>query len=254
MKRYVWSISIFLIGLILGIIFAYFLSKQNILTKNILTKNPKETPVSKINKTTIILPPDISSDFTLIKAQTVFFGENKEEFFVAGFTPINYSPEKTDNLKSFLVIYKKTTEGFSPVYKFSPLFPKDIEQTRISFEDMWEIKTTKTGGTAILTTWSQTGADYFGKYPIVIIYQTNTFAAVPFYLEDISNDPKLKNIIWTNKDVIVKNSYDETNYVLTILTQKVAVENNEIILSFFGDNECRACRHKYVTFKFPVEL
>ncbi len=248
MKRYALFVSIFLLGLIFGIILAIFVSGQNILTKN------QQTPAFKDERAEISLSADISSDYTLAKAQTVFFGENKEEFLVVGFNPVNYSLEKNDNLKSFLKIYKKTPQGYSPVYKFSPLFPEEIEQSHILFEDMWEIKTVPTGKAAIVTTWSQTGADYFGKYPIVIAYQNNAFAATSFYTENIADNPRLKNISWTSSDVTVKNRYDDTNHVLTILTQKVAVENDEIVLSFFGDNECHACEHKYITFRFTLEF
>jgi len=203
MKCHLLLVFIFLSGLAIGIGFSRLASGQNT-----LTQNPQNAPVAKNDQAQIIFPADITNDYTLVKAQTVSFGENKEEFLIAGFVPVDYIPEKTDSPKSFLAVYKKTEEGFSPVYKFSPLFPEDIKQTRISFEDMWEIKTAVKGDMAIVTTWSQTGANYFGKYPIAIAYQNNTFSTVPFYAENLSEDPKLKNITWTNKDVTFKNRYE----------------------------------------------
>lgn len=254
MKRYLIIGSLCIISLLLGITLSRFVFFP---PANYLIKQTQPTDInSKTDKSQdrIILPADILNNYTIVKAQTMLFADNKEEFLIVGFAPSNSSLEKPDNYKSFLAVYKKSPDGLSPVYKFSPQFTDEIDEMRISFEEMWQIERIGNKDSAIITTWSQIGANYFGKYPIVITYNNGTFAATLFYKDDLSENPQIKDITWTSKDVIVKNRFDEMNSVKTILTQKVAVENKEIVLSFIGDNECHACKHKYITFKFPLEI
>lgn len=250
MKRYLAVGVLCIISLFLGIAISRFIL---FFSGNYLVKQTQPTDLTSTTdkiKDQIVFPADILNNYTLVKAQTMFSANNKEEFTVIGFAPANFSLEKPDNNKSFLAIYKKSPDGLMPVYKFSPQFAdKEIEQTRISFEDMWTEGSNKD---SVVTTWSQIGADYFGKYPIVIAYRNGTFTAVPFYSEDLSENPKIKNITWTTKDVIIKNRFDQTNSFKTILVQKAVVENGEIVLSFIGDNECHACEHKYINFTFPL--
>lgn len=251
MKRYLVIGVLCIISLFLGVAVPRFVLFPS---ENYLVKQTKPADLNSTtdNKDQIILPADILNNYTLVKAQTMSSADNKEEFVVFGFAPANFSLEKPDNNKAFLAVYKKSPEGLTPAYKFSPQFTdEDIEQTRISFEDMWQ---TEDGNKnpAIVTTWSQTGANYFGKYPIVIAYKNGTFTAVPFYTEDLSENPKIKNITWTTKDVTLKNRFDQANSLKTILVQKASVENGEIVLSFIGDNECHACQHTYIDFTFPL--
>ena len=40
------------------------------------------------------------------------------------------------------------------------------------------------------------------------------------------------------------NAFDPSNSVTTILTQGVSVDGTKVSLSFWADNECKACEHK----------
>ena len=107
--------------------------------------------------------------------------------------------------------------------------------------------------TLLLTTWGETGANYFGTNPIALAYDKGAFKAVPLYQGKLADDPKIKGFQWTNPDFQVTNEFDKKNAVQTILTQGVTVDvSNTAVLSFYADNECHACEHKIATIEIPL--
>ncbi len=107
----------------------------------------------------------------------------------------------------------------------------------------------------ILTSWGETGADYFGTHPIMIKYSAGKFRAVKYYKGYLSDSPRIRHIPWTTKDFKVSNHFDPSEEVFSILTQGVSViKGNMIGLSFYGDNKPHAAQHEYILFTFPLPL
>jgi inhibitor of cysteine peptidase len=144
---------------------------------------------------------------------------------------------------SCLAIYK----GDKLLYRFSPAGPLAESYPRPLMLEKAEIC-----GTTIVTSWGETGADYFGTHPIVFKHINGKFRAVSFYSGNLADDPQIKPFSWTSKDFYVTNYYDPSEKVKTILTQGIKVnQNDEIELSFYGDDLPHAAKHKYVIIRLP---
>ncbi len=146
--------------------------------------------------------------------------------------------------QSFVEIYK----GPRMIYKFAPVVPESIGYPRpLIFEKAQRI------GRYFVTSWGETGADYFGSHPVVIGCSTDKCAAVNVYNDDLSGNASIKDYSWTRKDFFVTNYFDPSERIKTILTQAVEViADNYIVLSFYADELPHAADHKYVRIKIPL--
>jgi hypothetical protein len=155
---------------------------------------------------------------------------------------------KTDPL-SLIAVYREK----DLIYRFSPAVPTAVGYPRPLMLEKAEL-ISEGGNPFIITSWGETGADYFGTHPILIRCDGKKFGSVKFYKGYLSDSPRIRHIPWTRKDFQVKNHYDPSDAVYTILTQGVsAVEENMIELRFYADDKPHAAEHDYVTFKFPVK-
>ncbi|MBU1026965.1 MAG: hypothetical protein KKA31_04470 [Candidatus Margulisbacteria bacterium] len=155
----------------------------------------------------------------------------------------------TSNPQSLLAIFR----GKNVIYRFSPVVPKSINYPRPLMIEKADVVKIKQGPSYIVTSWGETGADYFGTHPIVISCGINGFKAVSFYKGDISSDPMIKSISWTQKDFDAANYFNKTEKVKTILTQGVSVaKDNQVELNFYGDDLPHAAEHKMVMISLPL--
>ena len=162
-----------------------------------------------------------------------------------------YGLKSEDELKpvSMIAVYKDK----KLIYRFSPKVPKSIDYPRPLMLENAEVVRKNDGELFIVTSWGETGADYFGTHPIVIRYEGGKFRAVSFYQGYLSSDKRIRGISWTRKDFIVTNYYNNSERAKTILTQGVSVVKNNIVqLSFYGDDRPHAEEHKIVKIRFPL--
>lgn len=204
---------------------------------------PSPSPVP-VKKSAFCVPQDIPENQQLIEAKRLTIKDNLEKFMVFGFLA-NNPPEVKDN-PSFIGIYKETPNGCELVYKFSPVLPEEQTTFPLLFENLW------VENSLIISSWGQIGASYFGAYPVVITYKEGNFTLIPFYEENIAARPQLKNITWTQQDLMIKNNFNQNEEVKTILTQGISIQNNNISLRFYADNNCHACEHEYLFLSFPL--
>jgi hypothetical protein len=155
--------------------------------------------------------------------------------------------EKSEPL-SLIAVYR----GKDIVYRFSPIVPARINYPRPLRLERAEV--IKEGEEVfVLTSWGETGADYFGTHPILIRYTDGKFRAISFYKSDLSADARIKGISWTRRDFYVRNYFDNSERVKTILTQGASVtREHEIELSFYGDELPHAAEHKMVRILLPL--
>jgi len=155
---------------------------------------------------------------------------------------------KTEPL-SLIAVYR----GKALIYRYSPVVPAAVGYPRPLRIERAEV-INQDGDAFIITSWGETGADYFGTHPILIKHSGQKFGSVKFYKGYLSDSPRIRHIPWTRKDFQVKNLYDPSDAVYTILTQGVSVvQENMIELRFYGDDQPHAAEHKYVIFRFPVK-
>ncbi len=168
---------------------------------------------------------------------------------VCGFTAKD--PKSSIYPKSFLAIYKLEEKG-RPMYRFYPLAPAAVDYPRpLALEKAAVVY--KNGRAYIVSSWGETGADYFGTHPIVITFKNGKFRAIPFYPGQLADSAAIKRFSWTRKDFTVKNYFDPSESVQSILTQGVFVKpDGRVELSFYGDNQPHAARHRYVKFIFSL--
>jgi hypothetical protein len=201
---------------------------------------------------TIVFPADVLADFSVADATSVTFAGGEGEFLVVGYAPRTFDPE--GKVKSFMAIYQRSATGFDQVYRYVPVPTADYPMP-LSFENVWAINGMagdKFGTLALVTSWGETGADYFGTQPIVFNYVDGKFKAVELLKGKLADDPRIRGFDWTSPDFQVSNEFDPTNTVQTILAQGISVQGNTVTLSFFGDNECKACEHKMVNIDLTV--
>jgi len=146
--------------------------------------------------------------------------------------------------QSIVEIYK----GSKMIYKFAPVVLESVSYPRpLIFEKAQRI------GKYFVTSWGETGADYFGSHPVVISCSLDKCAAVNVYNDDLSSDVRIKDYSWTRKDFFVTNYFDPSERIKTILTQVVEVTaDNYIELSFYADELPHAADHKYAKIKIPL--
>jgi len=155
---------------------------------------------------------------------------------------------KTDmrHSQSYLAVYKNS----KLIYRFAPVVPESVGYPR-----PLELEKTQRIGSYIVTSWGETGADYFGTHPIVISLGLASCRAVPIYSQDLSEDARIKGYSWTRKDFFVTNYFDPSERVKTILTQGLRVTpDKQLELSFYADEKPHAADHDYARIKvFALE-
>jgi hypothetical protein len=211
-------------------------------------------PDKNLGEGSITFPPAILKDYSIAAAQSVSFAGLDENYLAVGYAPKEFSLQ--DPKPSFLVIYKETEDGFDKVYRYLPIAPSDYPMP-LTFEKMWAVTTWDQGKqvtTALVTSWGETGADYWGTIPIVIAYADDDFRAIPLYEGNLADDKRIKGFTWTSPDFQVDNFFHPTaSEVTTILTQGVDVDQGTVTLTFWGDDECKACEHKIVNIDIDLQ-
>jgi len=143
--------------------------------------------------------------------------------------------------QSYLEVYKNSRL----IYRFAPVVPESVGYPR-----SLELEKAQIVGSYIVTSWGETGADYFGTHPIVISLKGSFCRAVAIYSLDLSDDARIKGYSWTRKDFFVTNYFDPSERVKTILTQGVIVTpDKRLELSFYADEKPHAADHEYVRVK-----
>lgn len=202
----------------------------------------------------ITIPQAIMKDYSIVAAESVSFSGLDDEYLVVGYAPKEISME--DPKPSFLVIYKAADTEFEKAYRYLPIAPSDYPMP-LMLEDMWAVTTWDEGKqvtTALVTSWGETGADYWGSVPIVLAYADNDFRAIPLYDGNLADDEKIKGFTWTTPDFKVGNYFHVgAEDVTTILTQGVNVDQGTVTLTFWGDDECKACEHKLVNIDIDLQ-
>jgi hypothetical protein len=168
---------------------------------------------------------------------------------VCGFAARN--PRSEVFPRSFLAIYKLGEKGRS-MYRFYPVVPAAVDYPRpLILEKVAVIY--KNNRPYVVSAWGETGANYFGTHPVVIVLKDGKFRAIPFYPGRLADSPKISRFSWTRKDFTVKNHFDPSDSVQTILTQGVFIKpDGRVELNFYGDEKPHAARHRYVKFIFSL--
>jgi len=146
---------------------------------------------------------------------------------------------KTDTRQpqSYLTVYKNSRL----IYRFAPVVPESVGYPR-----PLELEKAQIVGSYVVTSWGETGADYFGTHPIVISLKGAFCRPVAIYNRDLSDDARIKGYSWTRKDFFVTNYFDPSQRVKTILTQGVRVTpDKRLELSFYADEKPHAEPHEY---------
>jgi len=145
---------------------------------------------------------------------------------------------------SHLEIYK----GSKLVYCFAPVVPEEVGYPR-----PLELEKALIVGSFVVTSWGETGADYFGTHPILVSLNGGSCRAIQIYSGELSDDPRIKDYSWTRKDFFVTNYFDPTEKVKTILTQGVSVTpDKQLELTFYADEKPHAAEHSYAKIRVPI--
>ena len=143
--------------------------------------------------------------------------------------------------QSYLAVYRNS----KLIYRFAPVVPESVDYPR-----PLELEKAQIIGSYVVTSWGETGADYFGTHPIVISLKGPFCRVVAIYSQDLSDDARIKGYSWTRKDFFVTNYFEPSERVKTILTQGVTVTpDKRLELSFYADEKPHAADHEYVRIK-----
>lgn len=154
-----------------------------------------------------------------------------------------------------LDIYEENNKNYTKIYSFIPDIPdsKNFSIEIRSVTPVFAHNFPESNIEGLVLSLSKTGADYWGDYPVFIGYQPSTgFVLKDFYNGNLSERSEIKNFLQNTTDVTIGNQVKTGESVKSILTQGVAYSYPDIILSFYGDNNCHACEHVFVPLKFQV--
>ncbi len=239
------------LGNILSIAWVCVLTAALVMTASpVLAEAP--APDKHLGEGSITLPPDIMKDYSIAAAESLAFAGVAGNYLAIAYTAKEFSMDAPK--PSFLVIYKETEKGFDKVFRYLPTTPEDYPMP-LTFEKMWAVTDWQEGRqvtTALVTAWGEVGADYWGTHPIVLAYKDNDFRAVPLYEGKLAEDKRIKGFSWTSPDFEVDNYFHPSNAVTTILTQGIDVQDDKVVLTFWADDECKACEHKLVNIELDV--
>ena len=233
------GLVILLIGVLIGGagVFAFFSDKDK-------TKSADEYNLT--------FPQEVLAQYQIVSAQSVDLSSDSEEgeALVVGFT----AKDRATTPGSYLAIYRvKPANVFELAYQYSPVVPKEVDYpTPLILEKIWLLSKGdgENKSLTIVSSWGETGADYFGTHPIAIDLKDGKFKTAAFYPGNLADNLEIKDSTWTQKDFEVSNYFDPNDKVKTILTQGVNVQLGKINLDFFSDSNCHACEHKTVTLTF----
>ena len=210
-------------------------------------------PNQALGDGSITLPADLAKDYSIATAEAVSFSGLDGNYLAVGYVAKEFSMENPK--PSFLVIYKESDTGYDKVFRYLPVAPSDYPMP-LTIEKMWPVTIWDANGngtTFLVTSWGEVGADYWGTHPIVLAYENNDFRAVPLYKGNLADNPQIKGFDWTSPDFEVDNFFHPgASKVNTILTQGVDVNGSKVVLTFWGDNECKACEHKIVNIEIDL--
>jgi hypothetical protein len=145
---------------------------------------------------------------------------------------------KTDRPE--LLSYLEISKGFRTVYRFAPVVPDSVGYPR-----PLKLEKIRRFGAYLVTSWGETGADYFGTHPIIITLEEPP-KTIPIYQGELSRDERIRGYSWTRKDFLVTNYFDPAEGVKTILTQGVKVTpDGKLELEFYADEKPHAADHNY---------
>lgn len=196
-------------------------------------------------------PPNMLRNYEMKVVEHAFIPGSKDLLVVIGFEAKDLFQRV--NPRSILAVYKVSGDGPRLIYRFSPVAPKDVNYPGPLMIEQAKIVWDRQKGLSIFTSWGETGADYWGSHPILFAFKRGKPFPVSFYDGALADDPRIKDISWTRKDFIVKNLYDNSQEVKTILTQGVqSGPDRTIELAFYGDNLPHASDHKIVKFRFKI--
>ena len=210
-------------------------------------------PDKNLGEGSLVFPPGILKDYSIAAAESLQFAGADGNYLVVAYVPkeFNWDAPKP----SFLVIYKESEKGFDKVFRYLPTTPSDYPMP-LMFEKMWAVKDWQEGWlvtTALVTAWGETGADYWGTHPILLAHKDGDFRAIPLYQGKLAEDRRIKGFTWTRPDFEINNYFHPANAVTTILTQGIDVQDGKVVLTFWADDECKACEHKLVNIELEIQ-
>lgn len=145
---------------------------------------------------------------------------------------------------SFLAIYRVVPDGETLVYRYAPVVPDKVGYPRPLVLEEVQLAQQNLHNLMIVTSWGETGADYWGTHPVVINYLFGIFRATDFYPGSLTKKAA---------DFEVGNYFDPTERVRTLLTQGINVNRKkELELKFIDDDKPKAARHKMATLKIKL--
>jgi hypothetical protein len=139
-------------------------------------------------------------------------------------------------------------KNFRLIYRFAPVVPGSVDYPRpLKLEKVQRV------GPYLVTSWGETGADYFGTHPVIFRLGQKSCKVVTIYNQDLSDDARIKGYSWTRRDFFVTNYFDPSERVKTILTQGITVTpDKQLELSFYADEKPHASDHQYAKIKIFV--
>lgn len=153
---------------------------------------------------------------------------------------------------SYLAVYEIKGKTSAEIYRYTPVVPAEVGYPNpLQLEKIW-LYTPENGGIKIVSSWGETGANYFGTHPVVTTYKDGKFRSTDFYEGNMAEREEIKGFSWTQKDFLAENYFDNSEKSKTILSQGIDAENGSLDLSFFGDSNCHACEHIFVKLQFPL--
>lgn len=198
---------------------------------------------------TIAFPKNVLDQYKIISAQSVDLPDSEGEALIIGFV----AKDRATVPGSYLAIYRVQAGAFGLAYRYSPVVPEEVDYpTPLMLEKIWSFQKEEDKETPlmIVSSWGETGADYFGTHPIAINFKDGEFKTTAFYPGNLADNSEIKDSTWTRKDFEVSNYFDPNDKVKTILTQGVSVQFGKINLDFYSDSNCHACEHEIVTLTF----
>jgi hypothetical protein len=101
---------------------------------------------------------------------------------------------------------------------------------------------------------SQTGADYWGSYPVLIKYDKDQgFSLADFDSGNSSADSQIKPYMGPPSGIVeIANQLNENNKARSIMAEGADFNYPNIEVTFYTDNNPHSFQHTTVTLKFPV--
>jgi len=194
-------------------------------------------------------PPDMLSKYSIKTVDHSMIAGTRDLLVVVGFEVKDWL--RGGDPRSLIAFYDLSDGGARLIYKYSPVVPESAGYPRPLLIERAAVLPRKGGGMFIFTSWAEIGADYWGTHPVLFVYEGGRVRPTPFYEGRLSEDPRIKNISWTRKDLIAANLFDRMQTINTILTQGAVIGLDGVIkLFFYGDEKPHADKHKMIKFEF----